>query len=89
MAILHAGGLRIRKKARYRSLNKVWSEASFGHPVTRLRYFRLGERDSLRGMVFGYLYKTGLEENPCKSVGGIGVIKGEIGPIYNFWYLTT
>ena len=71
-AILHAGGLIIRRKARYMSLNKVWSKQSFGHPAACLRCFRLGERGPLRGMVFDYLHKTGLEEIPCKSVGYIG-----------------
>ena len=35
-------------------VNKVWSEESFGYPAARLRLFRLVERGSLKGMVFGF-----------------------------------
>ena len=72
-AILLAGGLRIRGKALYRSLNKVWSTKSFGYPAARLRRFRLVERGSLKGTVFSLPYETGLGVSPCKSVGYMGL----------------
>ena len=72
-AILHPGGLRIRRKSRYRSLKKVWSKNPLDISVALLRRFRLVERGSLRGMVFGYPCETGLEDSPCKFVGYIGL----------------